>query len=152
MPSEPLEARLERGAVPDVWRRTLSRIETIFGRLVYLAGLRDNNTGRYEHHGLALIFGQQDADHALRESHEIAFAEWLSFGLEHQKADLDLYLAQLTARRRKTIETWLRLRPYRNLVPARAGDPERTLYLSDFEILLGLLKTEYGVAEPDPDA
>ena len=152
MPSEPLEARLERGAVPDVWRRTLSRIETIFGRLVYLAGLRENNTGRYEHHGLALIFGEDDADRALRESHEITFAEWLSFGLEQQKADLDLYLAQLTARRRRTIETWLRLRPYRNLIPARAGDPERSLYLSDFETLLELLKSEYGVVEPDSDA
>jgi hypothetical protein len=152
MGSEPSEARLERGAVPDVWRRTLSQIETIFGRLVYLAGLRDNNTGRYEHHGLALIFGGEDADRALRESHEITFAEWLSFGLEQQKADLDFYLAQLTARRRKTIETWLRLRPYRNLIPARTGDPERALYLSDFETLLGLLKTEYGVVEPDPDA
>lgn len=152
MGSETPEARLERGAVPDVWRRTLSRIETIFGRLVYLVGLRDNNTGRYEHHGLALIFGDEDADRALRESHEITFAEWLSFGLEHQKADLDLYLAQLTARRRRTIETWLRLRPYRNLIPARTGDPERALYLADFETLLELLKTEYGVVEPDPDA
>lgn len=152
MRSEPPETRLERGAVPDVWRRTLSRIETIFGRLVYLAGLRDNNTGRYEHHGLALIFGDEDADRALRQSHEVTFAEWLSFGLEHQKADLDLYLAQLTARRRKTIETWLRLRPYRNLIPARTGDPERALYLSDFETLLELLKAEYGVVEPDPDA
>lgn len=152
MRTEPPDATLERGAVPDVWRRTLSQIETIFGRLVYLAGLRDNNTGRYEHHGLALIFGDEDADRALRESHENTFAEWLSFGLEQRKADLDLYLAQLTARRRRTIETWLRLRPYRNLIPARARDPERALYLSDFETLLGLLKDEYGVAEPDSDA
>jgi len=152
MRSERPKVTLERGAVPDVWRRTLSQIETIFGRLVYLAGLRDNNTGRYEHHGLALIFGDEDADDALRDSHQITFAEWLSFGLEHQKADLDLYLSQFAARKRTTVETWLRLTPYRNLIPTRAGEPERSLYLSDFETLLELLKDEYGVAEPDPDA
>ena len=152
MQSERPKVTLERGAVPDVWRRTLSQIETIFGRLVYLAGLRDNNTGRYEHHGLALIFGDEDADSALRDSHETAFAQWLSFGLEHQKADLDLYLSQFAARKRTTVETWLRLTPYRNLIPTRAGEPERSLYLSDFEALLELLKNEYGVAEPDSDA
>ena len=152
MRSERPRATLERGAMPDVWRRTLSQIETIFGRLVYLSGLRDSNTGRYEHHGLAVVFGEEAADRALRESHEITFAEWLSFGLEHQKADLDLYLSQLTARRRRTVETWMRLRPYRNLIPTRAAEPERSLYLSDFEVMLELLKNEYGVADQDSDA
>ena len=146
------KATLERGAVPDVWRRTLSQIESIFGRLVYLSGLRDSNTGRYEHHGLALIFGGEDADSALHESHQITFAEWLSFTLEKQKADLDLYLSHLTSRKRTTVETWLRLKPYRNLIPTRIAEPERALYLSDFEVLLELLKNEYGVADPDSDA
>lgn len=144
-------ATLERGAVPDVWRRTLSQIETVFGRLVYLSGLRDVNSGRYEHHGLALIFGEDEADQALRDSHEITFAEWLSFNLEKQKADLDLYLSHLTARKRTAVETWLRLRPYRNLVPTRSTEPERMLYLSDFEVLLDLLRNEYGVADPNSD-
>lgn len=152
MRSERPRTTLERGAVPDVWRRTLSQIETVFGRLVYLAGLRDNNTGRYEHHGLAMLFGDEESDSALRASHETTFAEWLVFGLEHQKADLDFYLSQLTTQKRRTVETWLRLRPYRNLIPARAGEAERTLYLSDFGALLELLKHEYGVAEPDSDA
>jgi hypothetical protein len=144
-------ATLERGAVPDVWRRTLSQIETVFGRLVYLSGLRDANSGRYEHHGLALVFGEDEADQALRDSHEITFAEWLSFNLERQKADLDLYLSHLTARKRTAVDTWLRLRPYRNLVPTRSAEPERMLYLSDFEVLLDLLRNEYGVADPDSD-
>ena len=40
----------------------------------------------------------------------------------------------------------------RHLVPADARPPDRQLYLSDLEILLTLLKNEYGVASPDPDA
>src|SRR5216683_4844157 len=42
---------LERGAANDLWRHTLSQIPAVFGRMVYLAGLR-NGRGRYEHHGL----------------------------------------------------------------------------------------------------
>lgn len=143
---------LERSAASDLWRNTLSQIPTVFGRLIYLSSLRGSDTGAYEHHGLALIFGEQESDSALRRSHEDAFAEWLSFSLEQQKADLDLYLAALTARRRAVIETWLRLTPYRNLIPVSGRTAERDLFLLDFEALLEILRNEYGVAAPDPDA
>jgi hypothetical protein len=124
----------------------------LFGRLVYLSSLRDSNTGGYEHHGLALVFGGEEADRTLRESHENAFAEWLVYGLEHQKADLDLYFSSLGTGKRNLLRIWQRLSPYRNLIPAAARSADRTLYLSDIETLLELLMSEYGVASLDPDA
>ena len=36
-----------------LWIRDLSQIETLYGRLVYLAGLRNPDSGRYEHYGCA---------------------------------------------------------------------------------------------------
>ncbi len=144
--------RFERDAVANVWRRTLSQIPTVFGRLVYLASLRDPNTGRYEHFGLAQMFGEDEADRALRQSHWETFQQWLGFGLERQKQDLDQYLAGLHRDPRAILETWSRVEPYRNLIPAAAPQAERQLYLSDLQALLELLKNEYGVACPDPDA
>jgi hypothetical protein len=144
--------RFERYAVANVWRRTLSQIPTVFGRLVYLASLRDPNTGRYEHFGLAQMFGEDEADRALRQSHLETFQQWLGFGLERQKQDLDQYLAGLHRDPRAILETWSRVEPYRNLIPAAAPQAERQLYLSDLQALLELLKNEYGVACPDPDA
>ena len=135
-----------------MWRHTLSQIPTVFGRLVYLSSLRNSNTGSYEHHGFAQMYGDEESDHTLRQSHSEAFSKWVCFALEHQKADLDLYLSSLGANKRTIIEAWLRLTPYRHLVPADARPPDRQLYLSDLEILLTLLKNEYGVASPDPDA
>ncbi len=143
---------LERDAISDLWRNTLSQIPAVFGRLVYLAALRDENSGRYQHHGLALVFGEAEADRALRRSHVQTFSEWLCFNLEQQMADLTLYLSSLTDERRRVIETWLRLEPFRALVPSSATRAENELYRSDFRILLGLLKNEYGVSAPDPDA
>lgn len=143
---------LERGAAGDLWRNTLAQIPSLFGRLVYLASLRDQNSGRYEHHGMAQVFGEEAADAALRESHSRTFSDWLGFSLEQQKADLDLYLSTLEANKPTIIETWIRLAPYRNLVPSSARDVEQKLYLTDLETLLDLLKNEYAVSDPDPDA
>lgn len=146
------KAALERGAASDLWRNTLSQIPSVFGRLVYLSSLRNSNSGNYEHHGLALVFGEDEADRSLRASHDQAFAEWLGYTLEQQKADLDLYLAALLEDKSRILETWLRLAPYRNLIPASIPAVERRLYLTEFETLLALLKNEYGVDVRDPDA
>lgn len=146
-----IQGSRESGA-PDVWRRTLGQIPSTFGRLVYLASLRDQNTGRYEHHGLSQMFGEIETDRTLRESHEQTFSIWLGFDLERQKEDLDLYLSSLQADKRTIVVTWIRLTPYRNLMPTAVRDPERRLYLSDLETLLELLKNEHDVVAPDPDA
>jgi hypothetical protein len=146
------KSSLERGAAPDLWRHTLSQIPSLFGRLVYLCSLRDTNDGTYEHYGLAQVFGDGEADRVLRDSHQQVFASWVCLTLEQQKTDLDLYLSGLTGNRRTILDTWIRLQPYRNLMPTTAREVERELYMADLEAILGLLKNEYGVACPDPDA
>jgi hypothetical protein len=143
---------LERGAPSDLSRNTLSQIPSVFGRLVYLSNLRGANSGKYEHHGLALIFGEAEADKALRKTHKDTFQTWLNYNLAEQRADLDLYLSAVEGNRRSLIETWVRLTPYRNLIPASASEVEKQLYLSDFNALLRVLINEYGVSFPDQGA
>jgi hypothetical protein len=142
----------DRSAAADLWRNTISQIPSVFGRLVYLASLRNSNTGFYEHHGLGLVFGEDEANKALKNSHNTVFADWLSFNIEQQKADLDLYLSGLFEDRRVVVETWVRLTPYRNLPPTGVRAAEKRLYLADFAALLDMLKASTGVAEPDPNA
>jgi hypothetical protein len=142
----------ERAPAANLWRNTLSQITTTFGRLVYLSSLRDKNTGRYEHFGLAQIFGDEQAESTLQESHAQVFAGWLELSLEEKKADLDEYLSGLGTDPRSVIATWLRISPYRNLLPADAREAERQLFLSDVRMLLELLRREHAVVSPDPDA
>ncbi|MBM3736890.1 MAG: hypothetical protein FJW39_13990 [Acidobacteria bacterium] len=143
---------LDRSSASDLWRHSLAHIPTTFGRLVYLSSLRNSNNGRYEHHGLALMFGPSEAHNTLFESHKRAFAEWLNYDLEMQQADLDLYFASLSENRSTLVETWLRLAPYRNFVPATVRVPERQLYLTDLETLLESMRIGLGVSAPDPGA
>jgi len=150
MPGE--TAQFPGGAAADLWRHTLVQIPTTFGRLVYLASLRDQNTGHYEHFGLEQMFGFEEADRTLRECHQQAFSEWLCFPLEHQKSELDEYLASLDGPLALILQNWIRFAPYRNFVPAGTRDVERMLYLSDLDTLLELLKREHGVASPDSEA
>jgi hypothetical protein len=152
MKSTKANEALDRSAASDLWRNTLSQIPCVFGRLVYLSSLRNPNSGRYEHHGLALVFGEDEANKALRKSHSQVFNDWLSFNLEQQKADLDLYLSSLSDDKQTVLATWMRLAPYRNLVPASLRGVERKLYITDLKALLELLGNAYGVGAPDPDA
>ena len=152
MKNHPPKGALERGPVSDLWRNTLSQIPSVFGRLIYLSALRGPNSGAYEHHGLSLVFGPRAANEALRRSHEETFREWLDFDLQQQKADLDVYLTGLVQERAAVIDTWLRLNPYRNLVPANAPRGDQELFLLDFRAVLEVLRNEYGVAVPDRDA
>ena len=144
--------QFERGAASNLWRNTLSRIPTTFGRLVYLNSLRNVNSGAYEHYGLSQTFGEDEADQTLRRSHSQTFSEWLRFGLEAQKADLDTYLSALEGDRGEILRNWIQLKPYRNLAPVKARSVEIELYSNDFEVLLEVLKNQYGVGSPDRDA
>lgn len=142
----------DRTAASDLWRRTLSQIPSVFGRLVYLSGLRNVDSGRYEHHGLALVFGEDEANRALKKNHAQAFQEWLSFNLEQQKADLDLYLSSVSTDKRTTLEYWIKETTYQYLIPGSCRPTERRLYLGDMTAILELLKNDLGVSGPDPDA
>ncbi len=126
------------GPAAELWRRTLQRIPTHFGRLVFLASLRDLLTGRYSHPPLSQIVGREITDRTLCHSHHEIFSQWLSFSLSRQKADLDEYLLSAHAP--------LDLASCRDLIPASAHQVERQLYLTDLETLLELLRFEHGAA------
>ncbi len=133
-----------RGPAAELWRKTLSRIPTHFGRLVFVASLREGLTGHYVYSPLSQIVGSEITDRTLCHSHHGIFAEWLSFGLAQQKADLDEYLM--------SAQTPLDLASYREIAPATLHQVERQLYLTDLETLLELLRFEYRAACSAPEA
>lgn len=111
---------------------------------MYLASLRDAQTGRYTHEMLLNYMNEADADRTIRHTHHQVFQRWLFLTLSDQKADLDQYLSESHAPRFAL--------PYRNLIPATALDVERQLYLTDLETLLELLRFEHGGAFAIPEA
>lgn len=120
------------------------QIPTVFGRLVFLASLRNTATGLYYHKGLAQTIGPEEADRSLCNSHHQVFQQWLGFSLAEQRSDLGEFLSVGGPPRFAL--------PYRKLVPPTARDVERQLYLTDLETLLELLRFEHGGAFSIPEA
>lgn len=130
--------------------REMAHIETFYGQLVYLASLRNPDTGKYEYYGVTpKLTSTQDSNRAFRRIHEQVFTRWIGLTLERKMADIELYISDIgQVDQCELIDAWLRLTPYKNLVPASIQGPERERHASDFEAILGLLKNVYGVASP----
>lgn len=139
MPRFKIKGVLERSAATDLWRRTLSAIPTAYGRLAYLASLRDQNSGVYRHHGLMATFGREASTRALRESHERCFLDWLNLDLESKTRDLREFIEGLE----DTPEVVLRYltTKHRNeyQLPDRCLPMERELFHRDFNMAAALL-------------
>lgn len=150
---QPAKASIRELCREAAWAHDLTEIQTAYGRLVYLSGLINPDTGRYEHYALMGQLEPLEAHRALKRVHEVIFTEWVSYPLEQKKADIELYIAGIgQIGPAELIDAWLRLTPYKYLVPGSIQGPERQKHISDFEAILGLLKNVYGVASPDRSA
>lgn len=152
MPRFKPKGMLERTATEDLWRHTLSKIPTVFGRLMYLASLRDPNSGIYRHHGLSTAFGRDESNNALKDSHRRTFREWLSLPLADRSGDLSLYLGALEDPEIVVVNHWLSSKLYRDQVPSSARKMERELFNQDLEILLETFRNSWAGAGSVPES
>ena len=144
MPRFRPKGMLERNALADLWKHTLSQIPSIYGRLVYLASLRDANSGIYRHHGLSASFGREESVSALRKSHEDTFLEWLRLPMSEKSADLITHFQNLEENPRRVVTYLTRAAPYLSQVPDSASPAQRRQFKMEMEILLELIKNDSG--------
>jgi hypothetical protein len=137
---------LERSADTDLWRHTLSQIPVLSGQLIYLASLRSPLTGRYEHHGLSLLFGDGEADKAIRGSHRKVFQEWLTLGLAEKIEDLARYLETSGEDPGVVLRHWAKTETWDSFRPAGTLPPEKSLYTSDMRNAIKILIQRYAGA------
>ena len=130
---------LERSALADLFKNTLSKIPTVFGQLGYLSSLRDPDSGIYRHHGLTTIFGREESRKALATSHQQVFQQWLNLPLEDKRADLVEYLESLTDPRASVLKHWAHNKTYRAYIPASTRRSEEELFFEEFGVLLETL-------------
>jgi hypothetical protein len=131
-----------RRIVQDFTLTTLAAIPSLYGRLAYLASLRDLSSGRYHHDGLAALYPPAAIQEALELCHEQVFERVLETPLARQENDLRACLAATEAGMGVAVEHWQRMETYRVLLPENSPDYLRDLFCSNLRALLEILQTE----------
>lgn len=124
----------------DLERTTLAEMPGRFSRLIYLASLRDYNTGRYHHYGLETRYSAPAVDQGLHACHIRIFEELMALPLEDQTRDLLALFESVREEPSRLIDTWQSLRSYQVLVPDRCHPLARQLYDNNIEVILRVLR------------
>ena len=112
------------------WEKTVDAVSGLFGKLVYLAGLRDDSTGNYRHYGFSRRYSDELTSTILSATHEEIFSEWLTMSIEQQRSDIEEHWREQGSDPNLIVENWLILEPYRRLIPAsRPSGGTRPLFV-----------------------
>ena len=135
-----------RMVVRDFTSTTLAAIPNLFGRLIYIAALRDLSSGNYEHAGLAALYPAAAVQEALQCCHHEIFNRILETPLAIQTEDLRDALQGMPGPLGETVANWRRMESYRILPPGNAPDYLRELFFSNLGALLEILDTAHSTA------
>jgi hypothetical protein len=127
-------------AASDLRSRTLADIPRSLDRLIYLASMRDYNTGLYYHDGLASRFTQEVACEALADCHREAFSELVRCSLRELVGQMEGYIDSTHTSPRDFVSAWKKLEPYRVAVPVETDPLTAQLLFSSFKIALAILE------------
>ena len=108
-------------------------------RMIYLASLRDCNSGMYLHPELSQQKGMQAADRALRACHEQVFRRLLTTRLPEYVIQLQEYIRYTRSEIVTVLKTWRSLQAYRATVPVGALAASSELYFLNIGIALDVV-------------
>jgi len=111
-------------------------------RLLYLASLRDCNSGCYLHPQLSGRIGTEAVDQALRACHEDVFCRLLTTPTSGYVQQLEEYIRYIRTERTAVLKTWQSLQAYRATVPVRALPIHCELFCLNIELALMILRPQ----------
>ena len=132
------QLQIHRKILYDLVVHYLEPLSGTYGRLAYLAGLKDPTTGMYAHVKLAAVYGEDRVSEALAKANEEMFERLLEMPLAQQEEDLRGYVASLSNGKEWT-DTYC-VEATRSWVPPDAADYLKELFCSNTAALCELLR------------
>jgi hypothetical protein len=111
-------------------------------KLVYLASLRDCNTGHYFHPQISQQNDSTSASRALQACHEEIFSRLMATPLSEYVTQLGGYIAYTRADKARVIDTWKSLPAYRATVPLKASSLDAEFFFASIETALIVLSAQ----------
>jgi hypothetical protein len=134
----------------DLTDRTLAKIRGDLARLIYLASMRDYNTGEYHHEGLACRFTESVAGAAIASCHREAFRRLVLCSMKELVEQLELYADSNSSRRSELIRVWDKLQAYRIAVPLECSPLAARFFVSNIRAALAILESRRLRAHREP--
>ena len=119
-------------------------------RMLYLASLRDCNSGRYLHPQLSQKVGVEAGDHAIGVCHQKIFRNLLNTPASGYALQLEEYIRYTRAERSVVLDTWQSLQAYRSTIPVHASALYCELFCLNVELALTILNDSRTWAEEGP--
>jgi len=128
------------GQLADYIRESvLESLPNDLTRMIYLASLRDCNSGMYLHPELSHQRGMHAADKALRICHEQVFRRLLTTRLPEYVTQLQEYIRYTRSEIMTVLKTWRSLQAYRATVPVGALAASSELYFLNIGVALDVV-------------
>jgi hypothetical protein len=128
-------------AAEDLQRRSLAGLSRPLDRLIYLASMRDYNTGLYYHDGLASRFSQEVACEALADCHREAFRQLVASPLKSLVDQMEEYMSTTHTGPSEFLTAWSNLEPYRVAIPVESDPMSAKFLFSNIKIALAILNS-----------
>jgi hypothetical protein len=135
-----------KSVVRDFASTTLASIPNMYGRLVYIASLRDLSSGSYEHAGLAALYSPRAVQEALESCHYELFQKILETPLSIQAQDLSECLQGMAGSYDSALSHWREMEACRVLLPGNIPDYLKELFFSNLRALIEILQAENSTA------
>jgi len=136
----PVANHTDDWAIGEVRAALARALPNDIARMIYIATLRDNNTGGYFHPDLARRLTLADADRAMLICHQEIYEQLVSLELEDLTDQLDVYFQSVHAARTRSIENWKKLRAYRATVPINADLISTEILFMKIDVALAVLE------------
>ena len=138
------KARIE-GSDQSVVAEDISRALNIslpndLSRLIFLATLRDNNSGHYYHPEVARRFSGEVADRAMLVCHRRIYEQVVALAIEDLTDQLDVYIATVPVPRGRLIESWTKLKAYRATIPMDTDPIAAEMFFMKVDVAVAILE------------
>jgi hypothetical protein len=124
----------------DILRALTVSLPNDLSRLIFLATLRDNNSGHYFHPDLARRFSECIADRAMLACHRRIYKQVVALSIEDLTDQLDLYVTTIPAPRERMIESWTKLKAYRATIPIDTDPISAEIFFMKVEVAVAILE------------
>src|SRR5260370_32974935 len=137
----PRSANGSQGAVTqDILRALGASLPNDLSRLIFLATLRDNNSGHYYHPEVARRFSEKIADRAMLAGHRQIYEHVVALTLEDLTDQLDAYMATVRVPKQRLIESWIKLPAYRATIPMDTDPISAEIFFMKVGVAVAILE------------